>query len=92
MTERRTMTVDGNEAAASVAHRVSEVIAIYPITPSSAMGELADEWSNQGRPNLWGNVPDVVEMQSEAGPRAPFTAPCRPAPCRRPSRRRRGFC
>ena len=67
MTERRTMTVDGNEAAASVAHRVSEVIAIYPITPSSAMGELSDEWSNQGRRNLWGNIPDVVEMQSEAG-------------------------
>src|SRR4029079_14759193 len=67
MTDRRTTTVDGNEAAASVAHRMSEVIAIYPITPSSAMGELADEWSNQGRPNLWGDVPDVVEMQSEAG-------------------------
>ncbi len=64
---RKMMTVDGNEAAASVAHRVSEVIAIYPITPSSAMGELADEWSNQGRRNLWGNIPDVVEMQSEAG-------------------------
>jgi len=61
------MTVDGNQAAASVAHRVSEVIAIYPITPSSPMGELSDEWSNQGRRNLWGNVPDVVEMQSEAG-------------------------
>ena len=56
MTDRRTMTVDGNEAAASVAHRVSEVIAIYPITPSSAMGELSDEWSNQGRLNLWGNI------------------------------------
>ena len=62
MAERRTITVDGNEAAASVAHRVSEVIAIYPITPSSTMGELADEWANQGRRNLWGNVPDVVEM------------------------------
>ena len=67
MSERRTITVDGNEAAASVAHRVSEVIAIFPITPSSAMGELADEWSNQGRRNLWGDIPDVVEMQSEAG-------------------------
>ena len=67
MSERRTITVDGNEAAASVAHRVSEVIAIFPITPSSAMGELADEWSNQGRRNLWGNIPEVVEMQSEAG-------------------------
>src|SRR5476651_1047623 len=67
MTTRRTITVDGNEAAASVAHRVSDVIAIYPITPSSTMGELADEWSNQGRRNLWGNIPDVVEMQSEGG-------------------------
>jgi len=63
----RTTTIDGNEAAASVAHRVSEVIAIYPITPSSNMGELADEWSNQGRRNIWGQVPEVVEMQSEAG-------------------------
>ena len=65
--QRRKITVDGNEAAASVAHRVSEVIAIYPITPSSPMGEFADEWSSEGRRNLWGNVPDVVEMQSEGG-------------------------
>src|SRR5881628_2385571 len=64
---RKKITIDGNEAAASVAHRMSEVIAIYPITPSSNMGELADEWSSQGKKNLWGNVPDVVEMQSEAG-------------------------
>src|ERR1041385_1993264 len=61
------ITVDGNEAAASVAHRTSEVIAIYPITPSSNMGELADDWSSQGRKNLWGNIPEVIEMQSEAG-------------------------
>ena len=61
------MVMDGNEAAASVAHRVSEVIAIYPITPSSTMGELADEWSSQRRTNVWGNVPSVVEMQSEGG-------------------------
>jgi len=67
MNERRRITVDGNEAAASVAHRLSEVIAIYPITPSSAMGELSDEWSAHGRTNLWGAVPRVVEMQSEAG-------------------------
>jgi len=60
-------TIDGNEAAARVAHALSEVIAIYPITPASAMGELADTWSQQGRRNLWGIVPDVVEMQSEAG-------------------------
>jgi pyruvate-ferredoxin/flavodoxin oxidoreductase len=58
---------DGNEAAASVAHRLSEVIAIYPITPSSTMGELADSWSTQGRTNVWGVVPQVVEMQSEGG-------------------------
>jgi pyruvate-ferredoxin/flavodoxin oxidoreductase len=60
-------TVDGNEAAASVAHLLSEVIAIYPITPASPMGELADDWSSRGRKNLFGAVPDVIEMQSEAG-------------------------
>ncbi len=59
--------IDGNEAAATVAHLASEVIAIYPITPASTMGELADEWSAKGRTNLWGAVPEVVEMQSEAG-------------------------
>jgi pyruvate-ferredoxin/flavodoxin oxidoreductase len=64
---RPVVAVDGNEAVASVAHRLSEVIAIYPITPSSPMGELADEWSSQGRTNLWGSTPDVVEMQSEGG-------------------------
>jgi pyruvate-ferredoxin/flavodoxin oxidoreductase len=63
----RFITVDGNEAVASVAHRSSETIAIYPITPSSSMGELADEWSSKGRTNLWGQVPEVIEMQSEAG-------------------------
>src|SRR5688572_27082944 len=62
-----TVTVDANEAVASVAHRSSEVIAIYPITPSSGMGELSDEWSAKGRTNLWGQVPEVVEMQSEGG-------------------------
>jgi pyruvate-ferredoxin/flavodoxin oxidoreductase len=64
---RRRRTIDGNEAVATVAHRLSEVLAIYPITPSSPMGELADAWSSAGRPNLWGAVPDVVEMQSEGG-------------------------
>src|SRR6266545_900600 len=59
--------VDGNETAALVAHRLSEIVAIYPITPASAMGELADAWSAAGRPNLWGQVPEVVELQSEAG-------------------------
>src|SRR5512132_2520918 len=67
MSLRKMVTLDGNEAAASVAHRASEVIAIYPITPSSTMGELADEWSAAGRRNLWGDVPKVIEMQSEGG-------------------------
>lgn len=64
---QRSATMDGNEAAARVAHALSEVIAIYPITPSSAMAEAADTWSSAGRPNIWGSVPTVVEMQSEGG-------------------------
>ncbi len=64
---RTQVTIDGNEAAAYVAHKTSEVIAIYPITPSSTMGEHADEWSAKGKPNIWGTVPMVVEMQSEGG-------------------------
>jgi pyruvate-ferredoxin/flavodoxin oxidoreductase len=64
---RSWVTIDGNEAAASVAHTLSEVIAIYPITPSTPMGEQADAWSAVRRPNLWGTVPLVVEMQSEGG-------------------------
>src|SRR4249919_71412 len=60
-------TVDGNEAAASVAYRLNEVCCIYPITPSSPMAELADEWSSKKRPNLLGGVPSVVEMQHEGG-------------------------
>src|SRR5437763_1675352 len=64
---RPKVTIDGNEAAAYVAHRTNEVIAIYPITPSSTMGELADESSSKGRQNIWGDVPHVVELQSEGG-------------------------
>jgi pyruvate-ferredoxin/flavodoxin oxidoreductase len=60
-------TIDGNEAAASIAYRVNEICAIYPITPSSTMGELADQWAAEGRKNIWGTVPHVVEMQSEGG-------------------------
>ncbi len=60
-------TIDGNEATASVAYATSEVIAIYPITPSSPMGELADQWAVEGAPNIWGTVPKVMEMQSEGG-------------------------
>nr|HMN31635.1 pyruvate:ferredoxin (flavodoxin) oxidoreductase [Caldilineaceae bacterium] len=64
---REQVTIDGNEAAAYVAYRTNEIIAIYPITPSSAMGELADVWSASGTKNLWGTVPLVTEMQSEGG-------------------------
>ncbi|MDR3697981.1 MAG: pyruvate:ferredoxin (flavodoxin) oxidoreductase [Candidatus Sulfopaludibacter sp.] len=66
-TTRPTVTIDGNEAAAYVAHQINEVIAIYPITPSSNMGEWADQWSAEGKANIWGTVPTVVEMQSEGG-------------------------
>lgn len=64
---RKYTTIDGNEAAAYVAYRTNEVIAIYPITPSSPMGEHSDEWASKGIPNIWGTVPHVREMQSEAG-------------------------
>jgi pyruvate-ferredoxin/flavodoxin oxidoreductase len=64
---RLKVTIDGNEAAAYVAHKTNEVIAIYPITPSSPMGEWSDQWSSEGKPNIWGTVPLVIEMQSEAG-------------------------
>jgi len=60
-------TIDGNEAAAYVAYRVNEVCAIYPITPSSTMAELADQWASEGKLNIWGGIPDVVEMQHEGG-------------------------
>jgi pyruvate-ferredoxin/flavodoxin oxidoreductase len=65
--KKQTANIDGNEATSYLAHKVSEVIAIYPITPSSSMGEHADEWSAQKRPNIWGTIPLVVEMQSEGG-------------------------
>ena len=65
--KRPTKVLDGNEATARVAHKLSEVIAIYPITPSSTMGEFADEWSALKKPNIWGTIPLVIEMQSEGG-------------------------
>src|SRR5262245_2034408 len=64
---RKFVTMDGNEAVAYVAVRTNEVIAIYPITPSSAMGEWADQWASEGLRNLWGTIPSVTEMQSEGG-------------------------
>jgi len=65
--ERKKVTIDGNEATASVVHRTNEICAIYPITPSSNMGEFADDWSAVKRKNIWGTVPLVIEMQSEGG-------------------------
>ena len=70
---RRMKTLDGNEAAASIAYRVNEICAIYPITPSSTMGELADQWASEGRKNIWGTVPHVVEMQSRRSPSSAIT-------------------
>ncbi len=64
---RTTMTVDGNESVASVAYRLSEVAAIYPITPSSPMAEVFDEWAAKGRKNVWGDLVSITEMQSEGG-------------------------
>ena len=65
--QRSKVTLDGNQAVAQVAYQLSEVVAIYPITPSSSMGEWADAWASEGKANLWGAVPTVVEMQSEGG-------------------------
>src|SRR6476660_1302752 len=67
MSEAKHITVDGNEAAASVAFRLSEAIAIFPITPSSPMAELCDEWAGKKKTNLWGVIPEIAEMQSEGG-------------------------
>lgn len=67
MKSSQTDVLDANQAVASVAYRLSEVVAVYPITPASPMGEHADEWSVSGKPNLWGQVPRIVEMQSEGG-------------------------
>ena len=65
--KRRIVTIDGNTAASYVAHATNEVIAIYPITPSSSMGEIADAKTAKGETNIWGTVPSVTEMQSEGG-------------------------
>ncbi|MDZ7860168.1 MAG: pyruvate:ferredoxin (flavodoxin) oxidoreductase [Candidatus Krumholzibacteriota bacterium] len=65
--KKKKVTIDGNEATTYSAHKINEVIAIYPITPSSPMGELADKWSSEGKKNIWGSIPQVTEMQSEGG-------------------------
>src|SRR5512137_211862 len=65
--DQKWVCLDGNEAAARVAYALSEVIAIFPITPASPMAEYSDDWAAAGKPNLWGKVPEVIEMQSEGG-------------------------
>lgn len=67
MTTKTFATIDGNEAVAQVVYRLNEVVAIYPITPSSPMAEWADAWVSEAKPNIWGNIPDVIQMQSEGG-------------------------
>src|SRR6478609_1909958 len=67
MSNRRNVTLDGNEAVANVAYRLNEVMAIYPITPSSPIAERCDQWVSEGKRNLWGTIPSVIEMQSEGG-------------------------
>ena len=64
---RKKIMIDGNDAAAHIAYKLSEIIAIYPITPSSGMGELSDEWAAKGKKNIWDTIPSVTEMQSEGG-------------------------
>jgi pyruvate-ferredoxin/flavodoxin oxidoreductase len=74
MSEPIMTTIDGNEAAAHVAYRLNEVCAIYPITPSSTMAELADQWSSEGRPNIWGVCPTVSRCRARRARRGPCTA------------------
>lgn len=88
--EKKHAVLDGNEAVADIAYKTNEVIAIYPITPSSPMGEWADEWAAAGRRNLWGGLPLIQEMQSEGGRREPFTERCKGAPWPPPSPLPRG--
>ena len=67
MSTRPKLTVDANEGVALVAYRLNEVMAIYPITPSSPMAEFCDQWASENRKNLWGTIPSIVELQSEGG-------------------------
>lgn len=86
------ITIDGNGAVASVAFRTSEVIAIYPITPSSTMAEQADAWAGNGLKNVWGDTPRVVEMQSKWVLSLPCMALCRRVPFQHRLRHRRVCC
>ena len=84
--------MDGNEAVARVAYRLNEVIALYPITPATPMGEWADHWRAEGQPNLWGQVPTVVELQSEGGAAGTVHGTSRRGPSPPPSPPPRGCC
>ena len=88
MTEQTMVALEGGEAVASVAFRTNEVIAIYPITPSSTMGEYSADWESQSRKNIWGDTPSVVEMQSEGGAAARW----RRGPCPPPSPPPKAYC
>jgi len=89
--KRPMVTVDGNEATAFVAHKVSEVIAIYPITPSSSMGEFADEWSALKRKNIWGQYPSSWRCSPKVEQPVRCTVPFKPAPLQPPSQLRKVF-
>ena len=86
---RRQITIDGNEAAAYVAYKTNELVAIYPITPSSPMGELTDSWATAGEMNIWGMAPRVREMQSEGGAAGVVHGSLQTGRSRQPSRRAR---
>ena len=90
--KRKIKTMDANEAVANVAYRVNEVIAIYPITPSSNMGEWADQWAAEGVPNIWGTIPHVMEMQRKVERRGQSMVLSRRGLCRRHLRHRRVCC
>ena len=77
MSDKKMVILDGNEAAASVAYRLSEVVAIYPITPSSPMAEWADQWRSEGKKNIWGALPVVKSCRVKAAPLVRFTEHCR---------------
>jgi len=77
MTDQIFATLDGNEAVARVAYRLSEVVAIYPITPSSPMGEWADAWASTNQPNIWGPYPPLWKCRVKGGRQGPYMEPCK---------------
>lgn len=92
MAQRKMVPHDGNSACAHVAHAVNEVMAIYPITPSSGLGEIADEKSARGEKNIWGNIPTVADSSPKQAQQARFTGHCARARLPPRSRRHRAFC